>query len=331
MKAILGVDVGREVCQARLLQGDQEAHAVRFDHTLSGFKQLRRFLKQRRVKRLHVCMEASGRYYEALADFLYAAGYALSVVNPARIKAYADRHLSRNKTDHLDAALIADFCRTQDPPLWTPPPPEWRERQALVRHRADLQTDCQRQRNRWHALRHSAHPSPTVLANVDQQLALLHTQIQQVKRAIAQHLDHHPDRKRDKDLLTSIPGIGDLTAGKLLAEFGCIRDCTDGRQRVAFAGLNPRHHQSGKTARGHTPLSKQGRATIRAALFLPAVVAKTHAPALHPLVARLQARGLSKREIVVAVMRKRLHFIFGVLKSGQPFDPHYRQTQAAVA
>jgi transposase len=290
---------------------------------MSGFKKLHRFLKQRRVKTLHVCMEATGRYYEALADFLYEGGYAVSVVNPARIKAYADSQLARNKTDHLDAALIADFCRTQDPPLWTPPPPEWRELQALVRHLEDLQTDFQRQRNRQHALRHSAHPSPTVLANLEQQLSLLQTQIQQVKHAIAQHLDHHPDLKRDKDLLTSIPGIGDLTAGKLLAEFRCIRDFTDVRQLVAFAGLNPRQHQSGKTARGHTPMSKQGRATLRAALFLPAVVAKTHAQALQPLVARLQARGLSKMEIVVAVMRKLLHLVYGILKSGQPFDPHY--------
>ena len=331
MKAILGIDVGSEGCQARLLRGAHEAEDLRFDNTASGFKTLRRYLKKRKLKTLHVCMEATGRYYEALAEFLYECGYAVSVVNPARIKAYADSLLSRNKTDHLDAVLIADFCRTQDPPLWTPPAPAQRELQALVRHLEDLQTDDQRQRNRLHALRHAAHPAPMVLANVEQQIRLLQGQIQQVKRAIAHHLDQHPDLKRDKQLLTSIPGIGELTAGKLLAEFRCIRDFTDVRQLVAFAGLNPRHHQSGKTARGPTPISKQGRATIRAALFLPAVVAKTHAPALQPLVARLQARGLSKMEIVVAVMRKLLHFIFGVLKSGQPFDPHFLQTQAAVA
>jgi len=110
-------------------------------------------------------MEATGRYDEALADSLYAAGYAVSVVNPARSKAYADSQLSRNTPDLLDAALIADFGRTQDPPLWTPPPPQWRERQALVRQLEALQTDFQRQRNRHHALRHSAHPSPTMLAN----------------------------------------------------------------------------------------------------------------------------------------------------------------------
>lgn len=330
MKAILGIDVGSEVCQARLVGAEHEAQDIRFDNTPSGFKQLRSYLKKRKLETLHVCLEATGRYYEALAEFLYECGYAVSVVNPARIKAYADSQLARNKTDPLDAARIADFCRTQDPPLWTPPPPEWRELQALVRHLEDLQTDYQRQRNRLHALRHSAHPSPTVQANVEQQVNLLQAQIQQVKRAIQQHLDHHPALKRDKDLLTSIPGIGDLTAGKLLAEFRCIRDFTDVRQLVAFAGLNPRHHQSGKLARGHTPISKQGRATLRAALFLPAVVAKTHAQALHPLVVRLQARGLSKMEIVVAVMRKLLHLIFGVLQSGQPFDPHYLETRVAI-
>jgi transposase len=104
MKAILGMDVGSEVCQARLLRGEQEAEDIRFDNKPQGLKKLRRFLKQRHIKTLHVCMEASGRYYEALADFLYAAGYAVSVVNPARIKAYADSRLSRNKTDLLDAA-----------------------------------------------------------------------------------------------------------------------------------------------------------------------------------------------------------------------------------
>ena len=331
MKAILGIDVGSEVCQARLLRAEHESEEMRFDNTASGFKTLRSYLKKRKLKTLHVCMEATGRYYEALAEFLYECGYAVSVVNPARIKAYADSQLTRNKTDQLDAALIADFCRTQVPPLWTPPTPAQRDLQALVRHLEDLQTDYQRQRNRLHALRHAAHPAPMVLANVEQQISLLQGQIQQVKRAIAQHLDHHPDLKRDKQLLTSIPGIGDLTAGKLLAEFRAIRDFTDVRQLVAYAGLNPRQHQSGKSVRGHTPISKQGRATIRAALFLPAVVAKTHCQALHPFVARLQARGLSKMEVVVALMRKLLHLIFGVLKSGQPFDLHYLETAVAIA
>ena len=77
-----------------------------------------------------------------------------------------------------------------------------------------------------------------------------------------------------------------MRQGRLLAEFRALHDFDDVRQLVAFAGLNPHQHQSGKTARGHTPISKQGRATIRAILFLPAIVAKNRYPCLQPLVER---------------------------------------------
>lgn len=328
--AILGIDIGKDQFVTWLLDEQAPSQASTFDNTPAGFHQLQRVLKKRRLKALHACMEATGRYYEPLAEFLYKQGYSVSVVNPAQIKAYGDSQLRRNKTDGLDAALIADFCRTQQPPLWTPPPPEWRQLQALVRHLEDLQADYQRQRNRQHALQHAARPSPLVLDNLQAQLSLLKQQIAQVKHAIQQHLDQHPELKRDKDLLTSIPGIGALTAGKLLAEFRAIHDFSDVRQLVAFAGLNPRQHQSGKSARAYTPISKQGRATIRSALFLPALVAKNRTPCLRSLVQRWQQRGLCPMEIVVAMMRKLLHLIYGVLKSGQPFDPRYLEQTAAL-
>jgi transposase len=331
MLSILGIDIGKDQLVVVLLHGQQTAEPATFDNSPDGFRKLQRFLKKRRVQRLHACMEATGRYYEALADFLSAQGWTVSVVNPARIKAYADSQLSRNKTDQLDAALIADFCRTQQPPPWTPPPPQWRHLQALVRHLEDLQADFQRARNRQQALQAAAQPSPLVLDNLAAQLTLLQQQIEQVKRAIQQHINQHPDLKRDRDLLASIPGIGDLTAGKLLAEFRAIHDFSDVRQLVAFAGLNPRQHQSGKTARGHTPISKQGRATLRAALFLPAIVAKNRYPYFQPLIERWRQRGLAEMEIVVAIMRKLLHLIYGILKSGQPFDPHYLDFPAAIS
>jgi transposase len=331
MRTILGIDIGKDEVVTVLLRDGAATEQARFENTSAGFGRLQRYLKKRRLQSVHACMEATGRYYELLADFLHEQGHAVSVVNPAQIKAYADSQLRRNKTDALDAALIADFCRTQQPPLWTPPAAHWRQLQALVRHLEDLQADYQRQRNRQHALQHGAVSTPLVLDNLQSQLDLLAQQIEQVKHAIQQHIDQHPDLKRDKDLLTSIPGIGDLTAGKLLAEFRAIRDFDDVRQLVAFAGLNPRQHQSGKHARGHTPISKQGRATIRAALYMPAIVAKNHAACLQPLVLRWQQRGLCKMEIIVAVMRKLLHLIYGVLKSRQPFDPQLLLNPVAIS
>jgi transposase len=213
--------------------------------------------------------------------------------------------LRRNKTDRLDAEVIVDFCRTQHPAPWSPPSPAQRELQTLVRHLADLEADRQRQRNRRHALQHAAYPSPTVGDNLQHQIDFLTQQIKQVKHAIQDHIDRYPNLKQHRDLLTAIPGIGPLTAAKLLGEYGDMSPFTDVRQVVAFAGLNPRHHQSGSSVKGHT-------------LFMPAVVAKRANPRLAVFADRLAARGLSPMEIVIAIMRKLLHFAFGVLKSQQP-------------
>src|SRR5260221_1554967 len=130
MNAILGIDVAKANLDVALLVEAKPAEPAPFSNDEKGFKQLKRWLVKRGVQSLQVCMEATGNFSEASATFLYAQGYTVSVVNPARISGYAKSQLRRNKTDKLDAALIADFCRTQHPPAWSPPDPAWKELQA---------------------------------------------------------------------------------------------------------------------------------------------------------------------------------------------------------
>ena len=331
MTAFIGIDMAKDKFDVLLWREDGDPVPGTFENNPKGFNQFQRFLKKRNVVLAHACLEATGVYYEELAHFLHQQGYALSVVNPLQIKAYAQSQLRRNKTDQVDAAVIADFCRTQHPPLWTPPDPSWYELRALIRHLEDLEADRQRQRNRQDALQHSLQPSPTVLSDLQQQIALLTEQIERVKSQIQAHIDQHPDLKQQRDLLQTITGIGPLTAAKLLAEYRGFADFDDVRQVVAFAGLNPKHRQSGSSIRGKTHISKMGRASIRATLYMPAINAKRFNPLLQPFVRRLEEQGLCGMEIIVAVMRKLLHLAFGILKSGQPFDPHYLEKQAALA
>jgi transposase len=331
MSAIIGIDIAKDKFDVLLLRPEQKPEPAVFDNNHKGFEQGHRFLKKRNAHPGHVCMEATGVYYEALAHFLHQKGYSVSVVNPLQIKAYAQSQLRRNKTDQVDAAVLADFCRTQNPPLWTPPDPAWYELRTLVRHLEDLEADRQRQRNRQEALKHSAQPSPTVLKHRQQHLEFLSQQIEQVKAHIQDHIDQHPTLKQQRDLLDSIKGIGPLTASKLLSEYRDMRQFDSVGQVVAFAGLNPKQHQSGSSVRGKTVISKIGRASIRAALYMPAINAKRFNPLLRPFVERLQQRGVSEMEIVVAVMRKLLHLAFGVLKSGQPFDPDFLNHPAATS
>ncbi|MGB6644209.1 MAG: transposase, partial [Candidatus Cybelea sp.] len=106
-------------------QRSGEAKRV-FPNTSKGFEQLTAWLKNRHAADVHICMEATGAYWEALAVYLHELKHRVSVVNPARIKAFAQSELLRTKTDAVDAALIARFCRSQVPEAWIPPAPEIR-------------------------------------------------------------------------------------------------------------------------------------------------------------------------------------------------------------
>jgi len=325
----LGIDVSKDKLDMHLLMGSDSLSAT-FPNNKPGWRSLVNWLKKRSPSTaVHICLEATGRYGEGVTVYLYQRGYTLSVVNPARIKGYATSRLARNKTDRVDASLIADFCRAQhsDLTLWTPPDPAQRQLQALVRQLEDLDKMRQQERNRLQA----GETAPSVLQRIRDHIAFLDAQIEAVKQEIDQQIDQHPDLRHQRDLIASINGLGTLTAAKLLAEIRNIADFDSPQQLVAFAGLNPRQHRSGSSVKGHSRISKVGCAAIRAALYMPAIVAKNTNPYMQPLVQRLEQRGHCKMSIIVAVMRKLLHLIFGILKSGQPFDPHFLEKRAVLA
>jgi transposase len=114
MASFLGIDLAKETFHAFLLGDRADAKKV-FPNTPKGFEQLTTWLKNRRADDVHVCMEATGAYWEALALYLHGLDQHVSVVNPARIKAFAQSELLRTKTDAVDAALIARFCKSQNP------------------------------------------------------------------------------------------------------------------------------------------------------------------------------------------------------------------------
>jgi transposase len=322
--AYLGIDIAKQSFVCSLLQEGKPAHRT-FGNHAEGLQALDQWLAKHKVSQLHACLEATNRYWEALAWHLQAQGYRVSVVNPARIHDYARSKLSRNKTDPLDADLIADFCATQQPPAWTPPSPEVRELQALVRHREALQAMRIQESNRLEA----GAPSALVRQSLEAHLTYLDQQIADVEQSIQSHIDHHPALKRDRDLLTSIPGISDTTAAKLLSEN--IQSFTTTRELVAYAGLNPQWRNSGSSVRGRPQLSKIGRAGLRRALYLPALSAMRHNPLIIRFCARLEQKGKAKMVRVGAAMRKLLCLALGVLKSQVPFDPAFSPTMQAVS
>lgn len=318
MGSTLGIDVSKENLDVALINGGRPHHKV-FSNNGVGHKHLQSWLAAQRAGQLHACLEATGQYGEEVAEFLYQKGYSVSVVNPARIKRYGESKLHRNKTDKADAALIAEFCQRENPPLWEPLPPEVKHLRALVRRLDDLQSTYQQERNRSLCGEKDA----WVQEDLHIHLSYLQERIRAARQAIQRHIEQHSHLLTQQELLVSIPGIGKLTAARLLAEIGDITAFEDAPQLAAYAGLNPKNSQSGSSVHKKTRISKEGRAFLRYILYMPAIVARKHNPIIMEFCKRLAERRLAEMAIVVAAMRKLLHIVFGVLKNQTPFDPNH--------
>ena len=258
-------------------------------------------------------MEATSIYGEALAEFLYGARFQVSIVNPARIKGFAKSELLRTKTDSVDAALIARFCTTMKPALWTPTAPEVKELQALLRRLESVTEIMTSEQNRLKTA------TPTVAGLTLAHLEYLREQQQLIKKLISDHFDQHPHLKQQRDLLTSIPGIGEQTASVLLAEIRDVSDYNNARQLAAYAGLTPCERSSGTSVKGKTRLSCTGNLRLRKALYLPAVVAMPCNPLLKAMSERLLGRGKVKMQVIGAMISEVGAFGFWYFKVPKAF------------
>jgi transposase len=325
MTSTIGLDISKNYFDAALMDDERVVREGRFANEVAGFQQFVTWLPADLDPATPIVMEATGIYGDELAEWLYTRAYAVSVVNPFQIKAYGQAQLRRAKTDKADARLIADFGRTQHPPLWTPPPPDIRELRGMVRYGARLQAMLQEEQQRF-----EVSSAPAVQAQIQAHLGWLRSRLDELNAQILAHVHAYPHLAETVALLTTIPGVGELTACRLVAEIDIDRFDSP-KQLVAFLGLNPTTHQSGTRAKMATSISKMGNAPMRQALYMPAVVAKQHNAPVRDFYARLVARGKHKKVALVAAMRKLVHIIFGVWKSAQPFDPSYEVRHALIA
>lgn len=310
----LGIDISKASFDVALLRQGKLKHK-RFANTAQGHHALLEWLARQGAEAVHACLEATGIYGEALAEGLHDAGVTVSLVNPARIKGFAQSELLRSKSDKADAALIARFCAAMRPAPWQPQSREIRQLRDLVRRLEALNSMRSQERNRLEAA------SPLIAEQLKAHLAYLDQQIREVKRLISQQINSHPDLKRRQQLLDTIPGIGEATIAVILAELGDITRFRNAKALAAYLGVAPRLRQSGSSLRERGMMSKMGRRALRKAFFMPALVALRHNPVLIEFKARLTAAGKPKMAIVGAAMRKLIHIVYGVLKHQTPFNP----------
>lgn len=325
--AIIGIDVSKEKLDCFWLK-DPQRHTGKskvFKNTPGEFPALVGWMVAQTgetTAQLHFVMEATGIYHEALAHALHAEGTKVSVVNPAVVRDYAKSLGVRTKTDKQDAVVLARFGAREPLRLWQPEPIEIRTLKALLARYEAVKQDHQRERNRLEKAQ-ITQVSEVVLQSIHTLLAELKKEQDRLEKCIRQHIDQHPDLLRDRRLLESIPGIGPVVSALMLAVIRS-RSFASAAQCAAFLGLVPVQHESGSSVRGPTRMSKAGDATVRAKLYMAAIVAIQHNPDIKRQYERLLKNGKSKMAALGAAMRKLVHICFGVLK-------HQTTYQARIA
>jgi transposase len=215
---------------------------------------------------------------------------------------------------------------------WMPPAKACTDLRALAR-RAGALTDLKtEEKNRLHAAKTGGDPK-VVLASMRSIIKALSKELEEVRGAALKLIQGDERLSRDFAALVSIKGIGRVSAIAILGEVSCFPQGLSVRQWVAYAGLDPRAMESGSSVKWPRRISKVGNVHLRRALYMPALVAVRHNLAAKAYAEHLEARGKAKLVIVVAVMRKLLHAIYGMLKSGTMFDPQkfYRSAETPTA
>lgn len=318
MQKVLGIDVSKEKHDMILIIDGKKYHKE-ISNDGKGFSYLKRWLGSHQAPHVHACLEATGQYGEAIAEYLYEQGHLVSVVNPARIKRYGESKLHRNKTDKADADLIAEFCLKEKPGKWEPLSPEKKHLRALTRRIQALKANLHQEKNR----KKSGEKDTWVLEDLEMHIKFLKERIEAINKEIHDLIKETPELESQHNLLTSIPGIGHLTAITLLAEISNFSAFENASQLAAYAGLNPQGHRSGSSVFKKTQISKQGRVELRRCLYMPAIVALSCNPIIQSLDERMMKTNHHKMEIVIAAMRKLFHLAYGVIKTQIPFDPEY--------
>lgn len=318
----LGIDVGKKDLFCHIIGLDQ-AYSERFDNSPAGIKLLIKWL-QKIAKPVHfsACLEQTGHYGDAIADALYKLQIsALYLVNPHRIKAYGMQKLRRNKSDTADAKLIARFLKAEHTDLrpWQPQSPTQKRITKLSRHADSLTQDAARLKTRL-----SAEPEKTVATSLKRTIEFLKKEIRATRKDILMTIKSDASIIGKFKLLITIPGIGVIAAQTVIAELPNLPEFEDARQLAAWAGLTPSHFQSGTSGKSQTPITKIGSVHLRRGLFMPAMTARMNNPLLKAFGDRLKENGKKPKQIIIAIMRKLLHQIYGILKSGQPYNPEKR-------
>ena len=255
-------------------------------------------------------------FYDAAA-FFYEQGLSIRIVNPIQIKKFRECKLVRQKTDSVDAELIAEFCLKHESTPWKPRSPDQQAIHDTNRRISALKQELNRVSNSLE----NKNLNSFIVESIDEEICFLKKQIKQLENFSRKIINSNQKLKEQFDQITEIKGVGEKLALVIIADMPDVSNFKKAGQFSAFAGVTPSHFQSGSSVHGKSHISRLGSRSIRKVLYMSALVVKNHNPHFQKFVRKLQKKGKAPKVIIVAIMRKLMSILFGMLKNSSNFDP----------
>jgi len=316
----VGIDVSAKTFTTIIDQQGIRTEPIDLPNDAAGHKKLIRMITKK-GSHARVVLEATGVYSLDLALALHRADRVeVMVVNPRAINQFAEAYMRRSKTDSLDANIILEFAMRMNFKAWSPPEPHLFDLRAISRRIGGMTKMATQEKNRLHAANNFEEMTDIVCADIENNIEHLANRIEWLREQALELIDKHPKLQRAYSHITSVKGIAVAAGIQILAEISVLPADMDVRQWVAHAGIDPRQFQSGTSVNKPARISKRGNVHLRKALFMPALVAVQSEPHVRAFYDKLVAKGKSKMQANVAVMRKLLHAIYGMLKHDRDFD-----------
>lgn len=295
---------------------------IRVENSPKGFERIMKYPQKSGYRFVHVCLESTGIYSESLVSYFHAQQVPISVLNPSQSRAFANSQLLRAKTDQIDAKVLALYAAKIQPRLSTAPDPilvklkkSVRELRFLITQRAIFQTHLE------------SVTEPELISSSKRLIKMISDEIEVLKKHIISTSSSDLRIGHQVSLLTSIPGLGELTAIQILCEL--LQDGSQcftflGRKcQTAHAGLAPLHIQSGSSIKKKPKICKTANTELRKLLFFPTLSAIRYNPLIKNFFNHLISKGKPKMLAVVACMRKLLMIALGILRNDSPFSARW--------
>lgn len=317
--SLAGIDCSSRSLAVCALRRGQEQNRE-FENTPGGHRQLISWLGKTNTR---VCIEATGMYHLDCCVAMHQAGIAVMVLNPRASNAYQRSRMVRAKTDRIDAKGLLDYVLRQEFKPWTPPQLVHLQLRQITRRMTQLIEQITQERNRISSAKASRYTPAVVIRDMRQSVREHGARLKELQQQAIEVAQSDPWLMQSMQLLSSCKGIAERSALLLLGDLSVLPTDMTPRQWVAHAGLDPRPIESGKKTGAHAPprrISRQGNPRIRAALYMPALVAIRWNQAVKAHYEHLLQNGKAKLCALIAIMRKLLHAIWAMLHYRTEFD-----------